>query len=395
MEIAIIGAGVAGLTMALALARKGFRPTVLEQAPVMAEVGAGIQLSPNATAILIEIGLGASLETFGHEPERINLVSGRTLASITHVPVGPDARWRWRAPYVVIHRADLQSALVKAAEQSGLVRLLLSSRIDAAERADLPSHIEDAAGKRPDIIIAADGVWSAARPLLGPRRSLRPTGQLAWRMMTTADAAKALFKPFDLTAFLAPGAHLVAYPLKHHGLVNLVAITAGGSDDRSWSQAGSDVDFQHGFRHWSPTLLRLLRDAEQLGCWPICEVPDGPWQDESLVLIGDAGHAMPPYAAQGAAMAIEDAFVLANCLARNPNQPDLALSTYERLRKPRIGRVRWRAAFNRFAYHASGPFRLGRDMLLSLRKPESLAADFDWLYGATPQALMQPPSTKR
>lgn len=363
----IVGAGIAGLTAALALARRGISSSLLEQTERLEPVGAGLQLSPNASRLLRELGLEAALEAVWHEPDSIRLVSGLDLRQIAEVPAGARARQRWGAPYGVLHRADLQQVLLEAVGRCDLIDLKLGNRFVPDE-----SLLQDA-----DLVVGADGVWSAVRGTMPAAGSPRFTGHLAWRLNVAAGRVSGFADPDLLTAFIGPDCHLVCYPLKRHGTVNLVAIVKGperdASDTIEWNHAAS-------FRRWDRRLRRLLSEAELLGCWPVYESPRTVWHAGNKVLIGDAAHAMTPYAAQGAAMAIEDAYALAACAADCADLP-AALSRFATLRTERIEKVRRRAAFNRFAYHARGPFRLGRDIILSLRPPESLAADFDWLYG--------------
>jgi salicylate hydroxylase len=382
MHTTIVGGGIAGLTAALCLARRGISSTILEQAKALDAIGAGVQLSPNATRILLGLGLGDELESVWHEPARIELRSGANLSLLATVPAGETARHRWGAPYAVIHRADLQQILYSAIRRSPEAQLELGQRIEAAEITRLETELAGTVEPQPNTIIAADGVWSVLRPLIAPGAHARFVGQIAWRMTIDARRASSLVDPTVLTAFLGPSTHVVAYPLPRHGKVNLVAITTGRQIGETWNAAESDRgELRDALRGWASPLVELVQTAVLAGRWPIHQVSDCQWHKGKTVLIGDAAHAMPPYAAQGAAMAIEDAAELADCLAEKQTSPETAFARYEAVRRPRIARVRSRAAFNRFAYHASGPIRIARDIVLRLRSPDSLAADFDWLYG--------------
>ena len=247
---------------------------------------------------------------------------------------------------------------------------------------DYRGAIIEAAG---DLAIAADGVWSTMRGTDGRTRHAF-SGLTAWR--TTLQRGGAAERPDSVlsgsvvTAFLNRRFHLVSYPIRAGQAVNLVAVTRGGALAQSWSVSGSKDEFASAFSG-APALARLLADAGPWTRWPLHVVdPDGPWTSErGIALIGDAAHATTPFAAQGAAMAIEDADVLASALHRNRNDLPAALALYERERKPRVKRVVRRGAFNRFVWHASGPVALGRDIVLKLRSPERTMADFDWLYG--------------
>lgn len=376
---AIVGAGIAGLTAALALARHGIRSDIFEQADALAEVGAGLQVSPNASRILRELGLLDALSQVWLEPEDVRLVSGRSLRQIASVPSGNFARERWGAPYGALHRATLQKALLKAVEANPLCRLHLGQRIGAATPATLAAMMD----APPELVIAADGVWSSLRASVPGSGTLRFSGNVAWRFTIPEAQAPGILSRASVTAFLGPSAHMVCYPLKEASAFNIVAITAGGSGAHDWSLAGSGAQraiLRRHFSGWNAALVSLLDLGEQPTFWPLYEVEPGNWHNgRDTVLIGDAAHAMMPFAAQGAAMAIEDAFELTGAVASRPLAQ--ALEFFAERRTPRIAQLRQRAAFNRFAYHARGPIRLGRDLVLSLRPPQSLAADMDWIYG--------------
>lgn len=373
----IVGAGIAGLTAALALARKGIASHVLEQAPALEEVGAGLQLSPNASRILADLGLLDALSAHWSEPDHILLSSGKTLSPLASVPAGNAARSRWGAPYGVLHRASLQAVLIQAVKQNPLCTLTTGQRIERTEtaRALAPS----------DVLIAADGVWSRLRQTVPGALPARYSGNIAWRFLVPYTAAPAFLNPRTVTAFLGSHAHLVAYPLTEVQAFNIVAIHAQeDAPPEGWTRKGDALTHSRlleAFAGWHTDIRRLIEEAQNPMAWPLFGCPDGAWTDgKDTVLIGDAAHAMTPFAAQGAAMAIEDAALLANRLAGTADIGP-ALRQFEKERRERVARVRSRGAFNRFAYHARGPVALARDLVLSLRKPEQLAGDLDWLYG--------------
>ena len=391
-QIIIAGAGIAGLTAALAFAHRGFSVQIFERAAGLAEVGAGLQISPNATRILDMLGVLPALRAVAVRPEAVVLRNGATLAETARVPLGEYAELRWRAPYLVAHRADLQAALLAEAGRHPDIRLTMNAPIRdvavhargvtvAFERDDRPG---EATGL---LLVGADGVWSTVRPLAGGGRS-RYSGRLAWRSMLRTDSeagrAFAPIAPADrVTAFMDPAIHLVAYPVRGGASLNLVAVTAGEGLGQGWSQTADPAILKQALAVTAPEVSRLADDASPWQAWPLHQVdPAQRWTDgRTIALIGDAAHAMTPFAAQGAAMGIEDAAVLADCVAKSPGDTARALAAYEAQRKPRVRKVVRRGAFNHFTWHASGPVASARDMVLKILPATKLARDLDWLYG--------------
>ena len=388
--ILIAGAGVAGLTAALAFARRGYRALVFEQASELAEIGAGLQLSPNATRILHRLGVLERLEPHCVEPRAVVLRRAATGEEIGRVPLGRFARARWGAPYLVAHRGDLQQALLAAAGDAPSIEIVTGARaVDfslgpprLAVEHDEAIHEHNGA-----LVVAADGVWSAIRAHGGQKGQSRFIGQLAWRRtLSGQDVAAAGFDRNVVTAFLNPGFHLVAYPMRGGGEINLVAFTRYKRElPASWGQTLDPAPLRAALAD-APALKGLADDAGAWTAYPIHVADlDGSWSDPGgLALIGDAAHAMTPFAAQGAAMAIEDAETLAMAVAARPGDQPAALRDWTVARRRRVLRVARRGALNQMAWHAAGPVAAARDMVLRWRGPERLAADLDWLYGWEP-----------
>ncbi|MEO3998737.1 FAD-dependent monooxygenase [Mesorhizobium sp. CAU 1732] len=388
-RIAIAGAGIAGLTAAIAFAAHGRRVTVFERSTSLDELGAGIQLSPNATRILARLGVLPHLLPIAVRPEAIEIRRADTMRLIASVPLGDAAERRWAAPYLTVHRADLQSALLAVATQNPNIDIVTGASVTDAdfEGQGVTLSVERDGQTGPvacDLAVGADGVWSTLRRL-GRSKTGHYTGNLAWRaMIRTDDHAGIDLPPMDrVTTVVAKNFHLVAYPVRSGSALNLVAVTRGPDAPERWSTMGDRELLLAAMKGSSPDVLRLVDMAGQWTTWPIHQVAvDGPWTNAAgFALIGDAAHAMPPYAAQGAAMAIEDADTLATAIARWPGDTAAALIAFEKLRRRRIIKVSARGAFNKFAWHASGPVAMVRDRVLKSRGPEKLAADLDWLYG--------------
>lgn len=390
-QIVIAGAGIAGLTAAIAFARRGFSVQLYEQAPELEEAGAGLQLSPNATRLLEWLGVLDFLRPAAVRPERIDMRGGRSGKPIASIPLGSEAESRWGAPYLVVHRADLQSALVSRAAREHDIRLVKGARVaDAALHARGVTVSIDRGGRIDEVpcllLVGADGVRSGVRGLGGGARADSPSGNVAWRTTIRRDGrigeALSSLTPDDaVTVFLHPRFHLVAYPIRAGTALNLVAITKG--DEGMVRPAVTDAGvLQKAMRSACRPLASLPLDAAPWTLWPISTVDEriawtGP---QGVALVGDAAHAMTPFAAQGAAMAIEDAVILADLVSARPGDIAGALAAYETIRRPRVKRVAARGRFNHFAWHARFPVSIGRNMVLGLRQ-ERLASDLDWLYG--------------
>lgn len=380
-SVAIIGAGIAGLTAALSFARHGIDCDIIEQTGELAEVGAGLQLSPNAARILSELGVLPEIEARWTEPVSVDLAAGKSLATLLSLPFGATARTRWGAPYGVLHRSSLQRVLLDAVKRNPLCRLHLGKRVENAT-VDIIAAITF---RDHDLIVGADGVWSAARFAVPSAPVATFSGNIAWRFTVAENDVPSAINKSAVTAYLGSGGHIVAYPLKEVGGFNIVAIALGADPGATWraeSSGRQKAMLLEQFRNWNPDLLRLLDKAGSPTFWPLYQAGPGRWHNgRDTVLIGDAAHAMMPFAAQGAAMAIEDAFELAGVLAGNALPVPQALAAFEALRLPRIEKARKRASLNRFAYHATGPVRLARDLVFSTRPTEAFLSDFDWLYG--------------
>lgn len=404
-QIVIAGAGIAGLTAAIAFAKAGFSVQLYEQANELADAGSGIQLSPNATRVLAHLGVLDNLIVTAVEPRAVSVRDARKLRQLAEVPLGAKAEERWGAPYLVAHRADLQTALLARARREPDINLVTGARIaDAAFHSRGVTVSLDAAGDLKEVacllLIGADGVASTVRNL--GTRDAPPvySGYAAWRSTVRGDSAagKALARamPADcVTVYAHPRFHLVGYPIRGGAAINLVAVVNSKSEGKRPGDEGDPDILARAMRRTAKPLVSLAHDAAPWSLWPIREVPpDHPWTGgPGVALIGDAAHALTPFAAQGAAMAIEDAIVLANLVAASPDDLASALARYEALRRPRIKRVEARGRFNHFAWHASGPVALVRNIVLKARTGRQLAAELDWLYGF--DATKAPPPEKK
>ncbi len=385
-NVIIAGAGIGGLTASLMLAQAGFRVTLLEQAAKLSELGAGIQLSPNATHILIALGLGERLRSsvFAPESVAIKTASGGSLARL---PLGGEVERRYSAPYWSIHRADLQSALLEAVQANPDIVLRLNTRVeDFIEHANGLSvacrHGTATADEQGIALIAADGLWSALRTRLGhpaPEFARRT----AWRALIAADAVEAEFRTPDVQLWLGRNAHVVHYPVRSGTLINVVAIV-----DDDWSEPGWNAEGQREqlLAHYSPwnwalPVREFLAVPGRWRRWALYDLPPlQAWGEGPVTLLGDAAHPMLPFLAQGACMAIEDAAILADCMASEPDDPTSAMRRYERMRRKRTAKVQRAARSNGRGYHLGSGEALARNLVLRVAGGKMLLRRYNWLY---------------
>jgi len=391
--VVIAGAGIGGLTSALSLARQGLRAVVLDQADRLDEAGAGIQLSPNATRILIDLGLGDRLRATAVTPRAVRILRAHDGQEITRIPLA-DASTRFGAPYWVIHRGDLQAALLEAARTHPDIRLALGVRVDRFAVHQNGVTIK-AVRTHPDrngppgfdadgmALIGADGLWSSVRALLGDSAPARFARRVAWRAVAPAEMAPAPAREPMVNLWLGRRSHLVHYPVAGGRLVNLVAIADDNWHDQGWSTRSTpnDVLARYQLGAWSRLARDLIGIPERWLKWALYDRrPSSRWGDGPITLLGDAAHPMLPFLAQGAALAIEDAAVLAAQVAAHPNDPTRALRIYEAKRQARSSRMQRTARRTGTVYHYSGPDAFARNLALRKFGGERLLKHYDWIY---------------
>jgi salicylate hydroxylase len=388
-ELLIAGGGIGGLAAAIAARRAGWEARLFEQAWVLSEAGAGIQLGPNATRILGEGGLLAGeLQQQAFAPQRLRVMDGVDGAELASLALGGDMEQRYGAPYLTMHRADLQAALLAAARDAGL-RLHTGRRIVRVEsQADC---VRASAGPGPEVeaeaLVAADGLWSEVRAAVAPDGLPLPTGHLAYRgLVRQADLPPPL-RSREVTAWLAPRMHLVTYPVRGGDVLNAVCVVEGqvAGDPRQWDHLAVRSELEAALGPVAAGVRDYLAAVPEWRLWALHDRPPvaAPEQLASgrIALLGDAAHPMRPYLAQGAGMAIEDADELQRVLAiaddRVVDVPT-AFRRYALNRWQRVARVQAKAKRNGEIFHADGALRTARN--LGLRLLGARLLDQGWLY---------------
>lgn len=381
----IVGAGIGGLTAALGLARAGFAVRVIEQAPTLAEAGAGVQLAPNATRVLRWLGVLPAVRFAAFAPEAIELRDvaggGVTLSKA----LGNAAETCYGAPYLSVHRADLQRALLDAALACPHVTLSTGTTCRRVDADAVPPGVTLSDGSRitADVVIGADGIHSAVRRSLFGDDAPRFTGCVAWRGLVPASAlGVAVPRPVS-TVWMGPGAHFVHYYVRSGALVNYVAVTEQADwREESWSVRGDAHELAAAFADWPSPVPQLITATPADDCyrWALYDRPPMPqWSRGAATLLGDACHPSLPFAAQGANMAIEDAAVLANCLSGGAAIP-AALRRYGQLRQPRTADIQRMSSRNRTLYHLAGIGAAGRRFGAPLMRG-AFSRTLDGLFG--------------
>jgi salicylate hydroxylase len=387
----IAGAGIGGLATALALARARFDVTIYERAEALEEFGAGLQLTPNATRVLSNLGVLESVRTFATSPSAISAIRGTDDVTLMRMPLG-DAERRWGAPYLAIHRSALVRALAEAVRGQSGVRLCFGSTVtDVWANGDQISvgvkrgsrTIQDSA----DLLVGADGLRSRVRERFGFGETDRPAfaGHVAFRATVDWAHIDSRWMRPEVCLRLGPRAHLVHYPLRSEAILNLVAVVesawSGVANEHPWDGEANRAPLDRAFSNWSSATRDLLAAAARWRAWPLyCRPSIASFSLGRIALLGDAAHPMVPFLAQGAAQAIEDAGALGRVFLQTESVPD-GLIAYSRVRVGRAARIQIEAQRQGRLYHLSGPMAYARDAAMRLLGPAGISARYDWLYG--------------
>ncbi len=380
-SIAVVGGGIGGLSAALGLLRAGFDVQVYEQAPRITEIGAGIQISPNASRLLHRLGLREAMDRVGVFPEGVHQRrwdDGRTLQ---RAPLGPEVEARFGAPYYHFHRADLANLLADALPRE---RIHTSHKLVGLEpRGErVVAAFENGRRIEADVLVGADGIHSRVRTALYGPEEPRFTGCVAWRGLVPAERIRHLDIEVVSHSWQGPAAHVVHYWVAGGRMMNVVCVVERCDwTHESWTDRGEVADVLARYEGWHPDVRGLIAAFPETYIWALHDRDQLPrWSDGRVTLLGDACHPMLPMMAQGAAQAIEDGAALASLLAAMPDDVPGALARYEAVRKPRATRLQEMSRANRVRFHLpDGPEQRKRDEAIRHSGDRSLA-NIAWLY---------------
>lgn len=388
MKVVIAGGGVAGLTAALSFARLGHDVQIFEQAEGFEQVGAGLQLSSNAMKVLQALDLQGQVLEVGDEPETLEVRSGMSGREIFSVSVGQTARTRYGAPYVHVYRPDLISVLEAAVSRSKGIGVQFGRRVAGYKSAPKGAVALLTCGQEVecDLLVAADGVRSTIRRQMTGGDAPRFTGCRAWRFIVPIDLVAEWFASPSAIVWCGPGRHVVTYRVAKGSMLNVVAVIEGGGPaPETWVEKGDLRQLSSGFKSWAEPVRAAISAAPDCHVWGLYDRdPLITWSDGRVVLIGDSAHPLPPFQAQGAAMAIEDAFFLSRCVDGSDGDVDGAIRSFVHPRRRRTKRILHSSRFNQRLFHLSyGPERWATYGLLrtvSAFSPAFLGSRQNWIY---------------
>ena len=367
MNVIIVGAGIGGLVSALCLDAKGHKVKIYEQAEILSELGAGIQLSPNATKVLNYLGLFKDLEPYIFEPNSFQFLNFSTGKVISERKLGEAIKKDFNSPNYDIHRADLQRVLLNKIKVKN-INIHSNMKVTNVGNNKNSAFIEvDGKEIQADLVIGADGIHSKVSDSLFGKKEIIYTGNVAWRMLIPVEILPENLILPDTTVWLGPNKHFVTYHVNGGKNLNCVCLVEqDGWFNESWSEKGEIEELKKAYKGWNRTIETLLQHADPntLYKWALHDrLPMKQWSKGRIIVLGDAAHPMLPFLAQGAAMAIEDGAVLANCID-NFDEVEEALKYFEKIRKPRTSYAQSAARRNAKVLHLSGLAAILRNLVM-------------------------------
>ena len=394
LPILVAGGGIGGLSTALGLAKQGFSTIVLEKAAAMGEVGAGIQLGPNAFHAFDWLGVGDTARAMAIYVDRLRLMDALTAEEICHIDLGEAFRARFGNPYAVIHRGDLHAVFLQGCRRNESVELRVSAEVVGYEQdgAGVTAILADGERVRGRALIGADGLWSKVRRQLAGDGAPRVSGHTTYRsVIPTEDMPEAL-RWNAATLWAGPKCHIVHYPLQGWKTFNLVVTYHNDAPEPVAGKPVAEEEVLRGFTHVHPMAQQIIRRGRDWKLWVLCDRdPIERWVDGRVALLGDAAHPMMQYMAQGACMAMEDAVCLAQSMAEHQGEVAPALDAYRARRVLRTARVQLQSrAIGDHVYHPAGAHAALRNAIVAAKSQAEWRDTLAWLYGgagATTQGI--------
>ena len=383
-SILIAGGGVGGLALALGLARAGRRSIVLERSATLGEIGAGIQLGPNAFHSFDQLGIGDAARAIAVYIDQLRLMDAQTGEEITHVPLDEPFRRRFGNPYAVVHRGDLHAILLRACEDSPLIELRTRSEVHGYEQdgTHVTARLADGSAVTGSVLVGADGLWSKIRAQLVGDGPPRVSGHTTYRSVIATEKMPEDLRWNAATLWAGPKCHIVHYPLSGWKVFNLVVTFHNDAPEPVAGKPVTADEVRKGFEHVHPRARQIIDCGEDWKLWVLCDrEPVETWVDGRVALLGDAAHPMMQYFAQGACMAMEDAVCLASHLA-GTGDVETALERYRRQRLVRTARVQLQSReIGQHIYHPAGAHAMVRNAVMRSKSPEQMYDTVAWLYG--------------
>jgi 2-polyprenyl-6-methoxyphenol hydroxylase-like FAD-dependent oxidoreductase len=383
----VAGGGIGGLAAALGLAQKGFSVLVLEKAPALGEIGAGIQLGPNAFHAFDYLGIGEAARGMAVYIDQLRLMDALTAEEITHIDLGEAFRARFRNPYAVVHRGDLHKVFLSACREHSRIELRVNSEVVTYDQDGSTVEVRLASGEAVEgaVLIGADGLWSNVRRQLVADGPPRVSGHTTYRSVIPTEHMPEELRWNAATLWAGPKCHIVHYPLSGWKLFNLVVTYHNDAPEPVAGKPVSREEVRSGFEHVHERARKIIDHGTDWKLWVLCDRdPVENWVDGRVTLLGDAAHPMMQYFAQGACMALEDAVCLSHMMAAHRDDRERALERYRAQRVVRTARVQLQSrAIGEHIYHPAGAHAAVRNAIMRAKSSDDYYAHLAWLYGET------------
>ena len=382
----IAGGGIGGLATALALAQKGVKSLVLERAAQLGEIGAGIQLGPNAFHSFDQLGVGDAARAIAVYIDNLRLMDALSAEEIVRIPLDAPFRKRFGNPYAVIHRGDLHGVLLRACRENDLIDLQTATEVVGYENEGASVRVHHAKGSLTGAaLIGADGLWSNIRKQVVGDGAPRVSGHTTYRSVIPTEQMPDDLRWNAATLWAGPKCHIVHYPLSGWKVFNLVVTYHNDAPEPVAGKPVSNEEVLRGFTHVHPKAQEIIRHGKDWKLWVLCDRnPVSNWVDGRVALLGDAAHPMMQYFAQGACMAMEDAVCLAHQVDAHRDNTDAALEAYRLARVLRTARVQLQSrAIGDHIYHPAGAHAQLRNAMLRAKTPDEMYDTVGWLYGGS------------